>query len=77
MPEAPGTGGAEKTKAVLGMMHKTQEPDPACPCSPTSWPARPQVGEEWVGLREMVSSFCVARARHQDVSFLYSAQAIP
>lgn len=47
--QKPQAGGAEKTKAVLGMMHKTQEPDPACPCSPTSWPAGPQACEDGWG----------------------------
>ena len=44
MPEALGRGGAKKVKAASGMMHKV-EPDPACPCNPTSWPAQ-QLGVE-------------------------------
>lgn len=65
MPKAPGRGGAEKAKAVSGMMHKTRNQTQLVPAD---------LGEEWVAMSEVVSSFCVARIRHQDGPSFYSAQ---
>lgn len=39
---APGGGGTEKAKAVLGMMHK-EEPDSTCPCG-LKWACQAIVG---------------------------------
>lgn len=58
MPEALGRGGADTAKAVLGMMHEPQEPDPACPAASRAGSPSQQSGEERVVTGEAVSSLC-------------------